>query len=1189
MKRLLPLLLATLLLVACGPTPTPGPTQTLAPAPLGSHLLINQAYGLGNNTDGAISHSFVELYNPTHAPVTLDGLSLELAVANGSPATLALSGSVAAGCSYLVVATDCLSSSARYTIERYDAAWSGVTIHNKQFALALVGPSGVIDRVAVGSAEGAEGGFIDGISKQKTVRRRAFADTDDNSVDFEVLDYRVTGLNDGQVAQYRPRCAKDGVWGQNLTAGGQPLAFSHEGGLYTAPFTLTMTGGTTDALIYYTLDGSEPTPAKTRYQAPLSIADRTSQPNTLADLTATADGPAPLAAIFKGTVVKARVFTADGQPLSDTLTHSYFVSADILSRYRLPLVSLSTDADHLLNADTGIFVHYDESGAAWERPFTMEYYSADGALQFARQVGGRVNGNYTRRLTQKSLRLYADDAPFVYDFFNGSARDSDGKPITSFERLILRNGGNDYRGALLRDLYLQSLLTDPHCDRQAGSPCVVFLNGEFWGLYNMRERYDGEYIASHYGAGKNNVVMLTYHPLMTNEPQLAEGNAADLDYYYQTYQFFKEHAALDNLNDYQQALRYIDADSLMDAYIAGIYSVNGDWPANNTLFWRTRVPSGYDPDAPVGLDGRWRWALKDLDYSLGLPGSLGFDNAYTVNMMLSVSRPGTGEQAQWSTLFFRRLLTNPAFADRFVNRFCDLLNTDLLPSVATAALREQAALYQPTVDEQVARFQAIDSVDAWQSSVNDINTFVSRRPGYLLAQLRDHFRLIGTAPLVLENSGAKGVLMLNGMTLEPSKTPGVTSADHWRGTYFANTVQTLSASAKTGYAFDHFDVVDGNGNSYAVYANGAQINISPSGTTVTAVYRTESQPLALPEAKPVIDGACTISADDWRQYTLTSADPSDNTPVRWQVDNRSLADIDDTGLLRAKAAGSLTLTATRGGAVASKQVTIAPARPHPNYLFTSFVGEGSVTYTMSKRSATYTLTPASGYVLDSVRYNGLLLPTNNTIAITDATLGGTLAVVFVKADGQGGKVFTDIDGHAAKPDIQQLAAMGVLDFIDGNAFAPDQPVTRAEAVAMMTYCYAPDLSGYATSPFGDVSTAGSFSRAVAWAYEVNITAGGGEQTQKPTFNPDRTLTRQDLAAFLFRYARAIFADTTRRADLTAYPDFGELADYADSQMAWCFATGLLSDVDGKLLPKHTVTRAEVATALAIFMREVKAE
>lgn len=191
------------------------------------HLIINQVYGGGANDSTPVSHSFIELYNPTDNAISLEGYSIGY-LSNGKSNTpqevkLALSGSVPSHTSYLIRCEQQDTSTPdliKFTVSKFDQEWTQ-TIDNKRYQITLYKGNKVEDAVSVneGNVEGSA--LSDGtISKQKAIRRIGFADTNNNTADFEVVSYK----DDATAATEKyPRSLADGAWGSGETPTPDPL------------------------------------------------------------------------------------------------------------------------------------------------------------------------------------------------------------------------------------------------------------------------------------------------------------------------------------------------------------------------------------------------------------------------------------------------------------------------------------------------------------------------------------------------------------------------------------------------------------------------------------------------------------------------------------------------------------------------------------------------------------------------------------------------------------------------------------------------------------------------------------------------------------------------------------------------------------------------------------------------------
>ncbi|MCA9947681.1 MAG: CotH kinase family protein, partial [Anaerolineales bacterium] len=218
---------------------------------------------------------------------------------------------------------------------------------------------------------------------------------------------------------------------------------------------------------------------------------RVGDPNVLSTIRTTLPNvfwQEPANEIFKGTVVRAMV-DKSGALASSAATQTYFVDPAANGRYSLPVISIATDADNLFDPEIGIYVpgnytNYAQSGIEWERPIHIEFYEADGTLGFAQNAGVRIHGSKSTIYHFKSLRIYARSEygqdRIEYDLFPGWKNDE-------FERLILRNSGQDIYATMFRDAMAQSLVSHLSFDTQPYRPAIVFLNGEYWGVHNVRE------------------------------------------------------------------------------------------------------------------------------------------------------------------------------------------------------------------------------------------------------------------------------------------------------------------------------------------------------------------------------------------------------------------------------------------------------------------------------------------------------------------------------------------------------------------------------------------------------------------------------------------------------------------------------------------------------------------------------
>lgn len=302
-----------------------------------------------------------------------------------------------------------------------------------------------------------------------------------------------------------------------------PPVFSHPPGFHAGALSLALTAADPEAAITYTLDGSEPTLQSPVYESPLLLDSRAGEPNVLSLIPTnrvlsgfTAWRP-PRGEVLKINVVRARAFRRGFAPSAVT-TGSFLIGGDLPAQLPLPVVSLATARANFFANDIGIYVpgatyipgdvwsgNYYQEGDAWERPVHIELFDAQGARLLAQDAGARIHGGYSRHFPQKSLRLYAR-AEYGASQFEAAVFPA--LPYTAYKRLLLRNSGNDWGRTGFKDLAIQTMVAGMGFDTQAGRPVIHFIDGEYWGLANLRERYDRHYIVRRWGVAEDEVVML---------------------------------------------------------------------------------------------------------------------------------------------------------------------------------------------------------------------------------------------------------------------------------------------------------------------------------------------------------------------------------------------------------------------------------------------------------------------------------------------------------------------------------------------------------------------------------------------------------------------------------------------------------------------------------------------------------
>ncbi|MCS4436937.1 CotH kinase family protein, partial [Aquiflexum gelatinilyticum] len=596
--------------------------------------------------------------------------------------------------------------------------------------------------------------------------------------------------------------------------------FSVPPGFYQSNIELNLTHPDPQAVIRYTLDGSEPTESSPVWSGAQTITDRSSEPNVISliptnFITGARGWTPPSETIKKATVIRAKAFKTNGSE-SPIKTATYFVLPG--HSYTLPVVSVVTNPANLFDENTGLYVpganyvsgdddtgNYYQSGDLWERPASMEMYGQ--GFDFQQNIAIRINGNYTRRLPQKSLRIYAKGEPgkssLDYPIFQNPER-------SGFQRMILRNFGNDWGATLMTDVLSQTMAKHLNVDYQHFRTSVVFINGEYWGLHNFRERYDKYYFERIYGVDPDNIDYLE------NKYVVSEGDANN---YMEFIKFFESNDLSVDEN-YAEMNRWMDIENFLDYYVTEIFVNNNDWPQNNLEYWRARVP--YNPNAPKGQDGRWRWIIKDLDRSFGRIISSNF------NMLEWATNGSSG----WATSLFRNLLKNEEFKYAFINRMSDQLNTGFKKERILHLVDSIQTIIQPEVPEHTKRWNQPSSISDWMNRIQNVKNFIEVREGFVRQHFIEYFGLGGTANIILDISDqGAGSIRINSLEIN-EQTLGLSQGQvyPWNGTYFKDVPISFQAIPNPGFSFSHWLV-----NGLVVKSQDAKL-IPTQDTAIKAVF-----------------------------------------------------------------------------------------------------------------------------------------------------------------------------------------------------------------------------------------------------------------------------------------------------------------------------------------------------------------
>ncbi len=525
-----------------------------------------------------------------------------------------------------------------------------------------------------------------------------------------------------------------------------PPALLPAAGFYATPVTVSATSA---GRITYTLDGSLPTSESTAYTTPVDL-DATAQP----------------------VVVRARAYVAGLWP-SRPSTATYSEDPTILDG-RVMVISLTVDPPDLWNEETGIYVYgenaepqYPFFGAnfwqEWEKDAHVEIFGSDGTQVIDQDAGIQIAGGYSRAFDQRNFEIVARSGYGPQTFATPIFPNED---LAGYRHLYLRNGG-DWCSTQIVDASVQAVFRGdddrhwPAIDAQAYRPVLVYLNGAFWGEYELKERLDEYWIADHRGEGPDDLDRVKLGWTHEANWTLEEGTWDAFD--------ALDSLAGEDLSTPDAWARFdasVDVQNFASAIVVQGWIGNSDWWINNLRMWR-----------PHRDDGKWRWMVYDFGH--------GWTDYSYDHLTTSISD-------NWSGLPIAAALTNPDFRTLLVNAHADYLNTSLAPERARATVTALADEVRPVMQKQRDRWCSGASMDDWESEVSYAETFAERRPAAIDAQLIDHFGLSGHATLSLTADPPEGGTYTLAVL---SVTPPFT------GRYYAGVPVTVTAVPAEGYVF----------------------------------------------------------------------------------------------------------------------------------------------------------------------------------------------------------------------------------------------------------------------------------------------------------------------------------------------------------------------------------------------------
>ncbi|MDD3080476.1 MAG: CotH kinase family protein [Paludibacter sp.] len=543
----------------------------------------------------------------------------------------------------------------------------------------------------------------------------------------------------------------------NSISGGQlskPVA-NIKSGVYTSAINISLSVNEKNCRIHYTTDFSTPTIESPVYINPIEV-------------TAT-------------TVIRAKTFKSDCIE-SATLSLSYIITDE---EYENPIISIVSD-DKYLYGTQGIFKGKKDI----EIPADFEYIE-NGQTAYSSGLGIKLHS--PKNTKQYSMRFYArgryGSTWFEYPFFSNN---NPGK----FKRLLIRNGGNDCvqikpGNTHFRDQLIQRLAKkfNYKANVAESKPVNVFVNGNFFGLYNLREHVDEYYMETHFPDIKDYDLLERAFGYPGNKNPIY-GN---FDKWNKIMDFVDREDSVLPDNDYETISQLVDIKQFTDYWLTEIIVGNYDWLSNNVKFF---VPS----------DGQCQWILWDTDHGLGLKyGNYGSPDWNTLKWSLTFSDRAWPDG--YNNRLVRNLLKNNNYRNYFINRLTYLLDVKFIPEVINPELDSISSLYKNDITRHIAQWGI--SLDSWNSGLETIKSYVEQRGGFLFAYIKDFFGLDDPVQLTVHvDPEDAGQILFN------HNYSAIKSFD---GKIFPDFDYDIQALASAGFVFSGWEGLEDSASSVIIH------------------------------------------------------------------------------------------------------------------------------------------------------------------------------------------------------------------------------------------------------------------------------------------------------------------------------------------------------------------------------------
>lgn len=527
---------------------------------------------------------------------------------------------------------------------------------------------------------------------------------------------------------------------------------SVEGGLYNSSLTTGFETPEEGDTVFYNLNSEEPTRETSQHYIPGSVI-----------------------AINSNTVIRAKTFSS-GKLSSNITSATYLIGQ---REFNLPVVSLITPPAYLFDNTIGIYVEGTNGitgcgdllkhnwNQDWDRPANFELFDRNKVTQINQEIDIKTAGCFSRATTrQKSLHLQPKKKigknTYDYAIFNS-------RPTKKYKDITIRNSGNDAKYSMMRDAMSQTLIIGRmDLEYLAYEPSVLFVNGEYYGIQNLRQRSNADLLYTSYGLDKEDVIMTDTYDIINNP------------YYQEMMDYITDNdIKLDEV--YDSLMTMMDVENYMHYNMTHIYTANYDWPHNNIKLWKKKE------------NGKWRWILYDTDFGF----NLFIDDLHAFNSLTyALGENPEKETKEWATELFSLLIQNDRFRNEFIDRFSIHLSSTF---ETTRVNRFIDSLANQIKNEIVFHKQRWDTNRVFETDILRMKNFSANRPAYMLGFLSNRFLDGAAVQTIAINSNIPNASFTFNDIPVADNTIELKS--------FSNRNFKLEANKAKGYNFNHWELV----------------------------------------------------------------------------------------------------------------------------------------------------------------------------------------------------------------------------------------------------------------------------------------------------------------------------------------------------------------------------------------------